>query len=146
MQTFLPYDNFDKSAAVLHMKHLGKQRVENLQIMKALTDESYGWQNHPAVRMWRGYELKLWAYQMSICDEWISRGYKDTCADKTSSVFMQHPEYGHFKYENPSWLGNEDFHRAMRSNLLRKKPEHYGPLFEVDLPDDLDYIWPIASI
>lgn len=144
MQTFLPWANFDKSADVLHMKHLGKQRVENLQIMKALVDPTYAWQNHPAVRMWRGYEIYFLDYQVAICQAWTGRGYKDTCLDKTYSAFMQHPEYGHFKFQKPTWIGDENFHRAMRSNLLRKKPEHYAPLFEDDLPDDLEYIWPVA--
>lgn len=36
MQTFLPYPNFIGSAKVLDSRRLGKQRVENLQIMQAL--------------------------------------------------------------------------------------------------------------
>ena len=35
MQTFLPYENFAASAAVLDNKRLGKQRVETLQVIKA---------------------------------------------------------------------------------------------------------------
>lgn len=36
MQTFLPYPDFSKSASVLDKRRLGKQRVENLQIMQVL--------------------------------------------------------------------------------------------------------------
>lgn len=82
MQTFLPYSDFKQSAQCLDNKRLGKQRVEALQILKAITDPSYGWQNHPAVKMWRGYEHALSKYALEICDEWIKRGFKDTCADK----------------------------------------------------------------
>ena len=32
-----------------------------------------------------------------------------------------------------------------RSSLLRKNPEHYGPLFPPDTPRDLDYVWPVRS-
>ena len=39
MQTFLPYKSFTKSAASLDWRRLGKQRVENLQLMQALV----GW-------------------------------------------------------------------------------------------------------
>lgn len=53
MQTFLPYKSFAESAACLDNKRLGKQRVEVLQILKALHNPSYGWQNHPAVKMCR---------------------------------------------------------------------------------------------
>ncbi len=36
MQTFLPYPDFARSAAVLDPARLGKQRVETLQILRAL--------------------------------------------------------------------------------------------------------------
>jgi hypothetical protein len=140
MQTFLPYADFHESAAVLHMKHLGKQRVENLQIMKALVDPAYGWQNHPAVRMWRGHESALMEYQTSICYEWHNmRGYKDTCLDKTLAVWS---EVNWYDEGDPAWLGDEAFHAAMRSNLLRKKPEHYSQ-FGWTEPDDYAYVWPV---
>ena len=32
-----------------------------------------------------------------------------------------------------------------RSSLLRKDPEHYGPIFPPDTPPDLDYAWPVRS-
>jgi hypothetical protein len=35
-------------------------------------------------------------------------------------------------------------HRSHRSKLVQKAPEHYRPLFP-DVPDDLDYVWPVAS-
>lgn len=38
MQTFLPYSSFKDSAAVLDNRRLGKQRVENLQIMQVLLE------------------------------------------------------------------------------------------------------------
>jgi hypothetical protein len=68
MQTFLPYANFSRTASVLDMKRLCKQRVETLQVMKALSDPSYGWQNHPAVKMWRGHRGALMMYQEAICN------------------------------------------------------------------------------
>ena len=40
MQTFLPYPDFAKSAMCLDNKRLGKQRIECLQILKALNDFS----------------------------------------------------------------------------------------------------------
>ena len=139
MQTFLPYSDYDKSAQVLDRQRLGKQRVETLQILKALSDPEYGWQNHPAVNMWRGHELELVCYGVSICDEWITRGYKDTCREKISA-FYDNPSFG---YEMPDWVGNEDLHRSHRSNLLRKMPEFYGKMFEADLPENLEYVWPV---
>ena len=62
MQTFLPYPDYAASAKVLDRQRLGKQRVENLQIIKALLDPTYGWQNHPAVKMWRGHIISCLLY------------------------------------------------------------------------------------
>jgi Pyrimidine dimer DNA glycosylase len=45
MQTFLPFPSFEESARVLDNKRLGKQRVETMQILKALTLPTYGWKN-----------------------------------------------------------------------------------------------------
>jgi len=137
MQTFLPYAEFDKVASVLDMKRLSKQRVETLQIMKALNDPTYGWQNHPAVAMWRGHRGALMMYQRAICNEWTSRGYKDTCLEKTEALVANIPSS---EWEQPSWLGNYELHESHRSNLTRKFPEWYGEFW--DEPNDLPYVWP----
>lgn len=71
MNTFLPYPSFRHSAACLDDKRLGKQRVETIQILRAHLDDGYGWQNHPAVRMWRGYSFQLAEYGIVICRELI---------------------------------------------------------------------------
>ena len=82
MQTFLPYDSFTKTAQCLDYMRLGKQRVEAYQILRVLTGESQGWKNHPAVKMWKGYEYALTWYGYVICSEWIMRGYKDQMLHK----------------------------------------------------------------
>lgn len=137
MQTFLPYSSFSHSAYVLDTQRLGKQRVETLQILNALLKDG-GWQNHPAVNMWRGYEGALIRYGVAICLEWRSRGHQDTCLMKISMNFPT--EYGP---RNPPWLGSRRLHQSHRSNLLRKNPEHYGQFFEE--PDDIPYYWPKES-
>ena len=138
MQTFLPYSSYAESANVLDMRRLGKQRVETLQILNALTDPEYGWQNHPAVNMWRGYEYELIEYGIAICNEWISRGYKDTCLGKIAEKIDSIPEDG---VDFPPWIGSMDFHRSHQSNLLRKDPVYYNQFFS-DVPADLEYVWP----
>ena len=134
MQTFLPYADFESTARVLDRQRLGKQRVECLQLLTAI-NVGGGWSNHPAANMWRGYEQSLIDYGVVICDEWIRRGYKDTCR----------PLIRNFRYSfklsgPPHWLGDEAFHRSHRSNLTRKKPEHYSQ-FWIE-PPDLEYVWP----
>jgi len=39
VQTFLPYPDFKQSAACLDYRRLGKQRVEGVQILKAILGE-----------------------------------------------------------------------------------------------------------
>lgn len=142
MQTFLPYASFYMSARVLDNQRLGKQRVETLQIMKALHDPEYGWQNHPAVLMWRGHEDFLMEYQAAVCDEWVyQRGFRDTCLEKTRDYFRWMPDRE--EYSRPPWLGNHEFHLSHRSNLTRKNPEHYSQYWTVD--PTLPYIWPVAK-
>ena len=145
MQTFLPYPSLSRSASVLDRQRLGKQRVENLQVLKALLDPSYGWQSHPVVRMWRGHELALIAYQQAVCQEWTGRGYRDTCLGKSYDLMGEDHHATRVAVLSttfPAWFGNREVHLSHRSNLLRKFPEHYGPLFEDGLADDLPYVWP----
>lgn len=142
MQTFLPYANFVKSAQVLDNKRLGKQRVETLQILYALTGKSSRWINHPAVKMWKGYEEALRLYGIVICLEWRRRGFKDTCLEKISNV-LDGP-YNLRVLLMPWWLASEDFHRAHKSNLLRKFPEHYSKYWN-DVPNDISYMWPVTE-
>lgn len=141
MQTFLPYPDFAKSASCLDNKRLGKQRVECLQILKALSDPTYGWQNHPAVKMWSGYERILTDYGLAICKEWKLRGFKDTCASKLIATLGS--DIGVITDTiKPLWLGTESFHASHRSNLLRKDPIWYSQ-FGWTEPNDLPYIWPV---
>lgn len=136
MQTFLPYEDFAASAEVLDYRRLGKQRVETWQILRALNGETRGWTNHPASRMWRGHEQALVLYGVKICEEWIRRGYNDTMLER----FLQLLVPGEVKM--PAWLGDLKFHMSHQSNLLRKDPEFYSPLFP-DVDPGLDYVWPV---
>jgi hypothetical protein len=139
MQTFLPYSDFIKTAKALDNRRLGKQRVEAMQILMVLTglNKGKGWINHPAVKMWKGYELALAEYAYAICDEWTSKGYKDTCREKVKNIVKDC--VGPVIY--PAWIGNEDFHKAHRSNLMRKDKQFYFNKFG-DIADDLPYLWP----
>lgn len=147
MQTFLPLPDFDASAKTLDRKRLGKQRVETLQIAKVVAGKGGGWSSHPAVKMWQNYPEALLAYQRSICEFWTSFKYKDTCLEKTAKI-LEIPILGQSDVAAsgllPPWLGDEDFHLAHRSNLVRKFPEWYRN-FWPDVPDDLSYIWPLTS-
>lgn len=134
MQTFLPYQDFVESARCLDYRRLGKQRVECLQILNALEGKSKGWTNHPATRMWRGYEDALRLYMCVVVWEWTDRGYRNNIVLPRDFVTDA------FRY--PPWLGDERLHASHKSNLLRKDPVHYGQ-FGWTEPNDLKYFWPI---
>lgn len=143
MQTFLPYADFKKSAKSLDYKRLNSQRREARQILNVLSylqlnpNGKIGWMNHPAVKMWKGYEIALCEYYNCILEEWIKRGYSNN---------MQFLEinYSDLPIEYPWWLGNENFHRAMRSRLIEKFPEFYEPKFPGDKGfNDGKYLWPV---
>ncbi|HEU4512712.1 MAG TPA: MSMEG_6728 family protein [Nocardioidaceae bacterium] len=149
MQTFLPYPDFERSARALDQRRLGKQRVECIQVVRGLTREGYGWRNHPAVLMWKGYEEALGRYALTCCEVWVELGFADTCAATIgqdlaqvgiTTVRSQHELDAAGAL--PPWLGDPAFHRSHQSSLLRKDPELYGPLFP-GVPDDLDYVWPV---
>ncbi len=143
MQTFLPHSNFHESAKCLDMKRLGKQRVEVLQLLNSFHKPDYkGWKKHPAREMWRGYENALVYYGICICEEWISRGYKDTCLGKISAFFRETESKDKSTVPMPPWLGNEQLHLSHKSNLIRKYPEHYKAYWP-DIPDNIPYLWAV---
>ena len=140
MQTFLPFPDFGTSAAVLDRRRLGKQRVENLQIMTALMT-GRGFVNHPATLMWRKYEWALLEYHRRIVGEWVdNRGYRDTTLEKVETLYYKNRRWTEEKIM-PYWLGDPDFHEAHQSNLIQKDPWYYLRYFP-DVPTELPYIWP----
>jgi hypothetical protein len=146
MQTFLPYPDYVGSARCLDNKRLGKQRLEVKQILLALgvavgphKPGKRGWKNHPAVRMWKGYEGSLIVYGACICLEWRRRGFLDNLGNEFVDLYCAVVESPTVK---PPWIGQSEFHSSHRSNLLRKDSEFYGKFGWAE-PDDLPYFWPI---
>jgi len=149
MQTFLPLPDTIASLEALDYQRLGKQRLEAFQLLCALGDSwavgvrqaktgkvatSHGWKNHPAAKMWKGYEGALRVYYNFALKEWVLRGYENTMLEApmcTEVVVM------------PPWFGQEDFHVSHRSNLLRKDPIFYGKYGWTE-PHNLPYVWPIT--
>jgi hypothetical protein len=151
VQTFLPYASFEASARALDLKRLGKQRVEVIQIVRALTVPGYAWKSHPAVLMWKDHEEALGRYGLTMCDVWVERGFDDTCA---GTIVDDLSRFGISEIrteaalreagELPPWLGDEAVLESHRSALVRKDPELYGPRFPEAAPD-LPYVWPVRS-
>jgi hypothetical protein len=149
MQTFLPYADYAKSAKCLDNKRLGKQRLECKQVLLSLgvavgphKPGKQGWRNHPAVRMWRGFEPSLVIYGACMCLEWRSRGFVDNLGDEFAALYG---ELAHKPRIKPGWIGVEEFHASHRSNLLRKDRKFYSK-FGWTEPDDLPYVWPESEL
>jgi hypothetical protein len=149
MQTFLPVADFEESARLLDSPRLGKQRVETLQVLRALELPDYGWTSHPVVRMWRGRTPALVAYGLAMVRVWRERGFADT----THTLIAEFaPDVVGVPQEElaragmlPSWIGDEAVHLSHRSNLLAKEPDFYRPLLQPLFgaePEDLPYVWP----
>lgn len=139
MQTFLPYRSFSMSALALDKKRCWKQVVEAKQIIEVLEGRSVAWKNHPAVLMWAGHPYDLKDY-FNI--------FLNVCLENHKINTSMEPYLLRSKGVPPPpwWLGNKDFHRAMRSRLIEKNKEHYLPLF----PDDEGfnggkYMWPVME-
>jgi hypothetical protein len=157
MNTMLPFADFRLSAASLDNRRLGNQRNENFVILQSLSgyklfdrDQYWdwgnlkykmrpiteweikkhpvGWNTHPAVTMWAGYEWHLREYARAIVHEWAEvRGFVDTTQLKFEYVWSKVYEEG--PEDPPPWLGDSMFHLSYQSILVGKNPEFYGPKF-----------------
>lgn len=151
MQTFLPFADFEASARVLDVKRLGKQRVECIQLVRALITPNHGFANHPATLMWKGYEEALGRYALAMCDVWCELGFADTCATtiaydlKTIGIDAIRTE-AELRDAGalPPWVWDERVHESHQSNLVRKDPDFYREHFPT-VVDNLEYFWPVRS-
>ena len=103
MQTFLPYEDFKRSAEALDNKRLGKQRVEAMQIYKACVLDDYGWKNHPAVKMWVGYEDMGLARVLPprILPQWL--GDEDLHSSHRSNLLRKDKDfYSKYNWSEPN--------------------------------------------
>lgn len=130
MQTFLPYKDFDKSAHALDSKRLNKQILEGYQIMNVLMnpDPKAGWRNHPAVKMWRGYENTLFTYILAMIAEADRRGIK-TDKNKDNLIKLRVATINRWGDGIPEWYQNDTIMKRVttthKANLYRKDDLYY---------------------
>jgi hypothetical protein len=159
MQTFLPSRDFAETAAALDNKRLNKQALEAWQIMMTNLKldpagnhrEPRGWFNHPATKMWRGYEPTLYVYIEALTAEWLSRGYRSTILDKAGETLKTAFSLCLVKtiFAKPSWLEDEtrfaQIASSHRTALLVKNYEWYHqfgwPEDSGRVPDSYEYVW-----
>ncbi len=135
MMTFVTSSNLIECAKSLDSKRLGKQRVEAYQILRTLKKHSHGWKNHPAVKMWEGYESALALYMNAMIDEWVLRGYNNTMKKEDVTGEVQFPW----------WFYWRPLHESHKASLNRKDSCFYS--FEVDsVFMNHGYIWPTKIV
>jgi hypothetical protein len=147
MQTFVPHKDFQESAEVLDNKRLNKQLLEGRQIYKIIASNqtSGAWVNHPAVRMWRGYDNALFDYLRAIRNECL---YRNIQTEKNWNALTEMHEWNWNRGDNtvmPQWWGDERVHQSHRNNLYKKDPEHYAEFINdsfVSCCDKCSYWWP----
>lgn len=131
MQTFLPYKDFDKSAHALDSRRLNKQILEGYQILKVLNnpDPRAGWRNHPAVKMWRGFENTLFTYILAMIAEADRRGIK-TDKNKDNLIQLRVATIQNWGSGTPPWYNNESIMKKVttthKANLYRKDDAYYN--------------------
>lgn len=83
--------------------------------------------------MWGKTHLQsLIKYSLIMCEEWMQRGYKDSCWESLREFRTKENPV------DPPWLGSSILHRSHRANLKRKDHVHYHfnePMME-------GYFWP----
>ena len=141
MQTFLPYSDYAKSMSVLDNERLGNQVYR-----EGNTLLNGGWKNHPAYKMWKGFERSLAHYCLRGAQEMCNRkGTKGSWTDEVCITWITYfqdqinklPETG-----DPPWIGREAIHASHRSKLLFKNFKHYSK-FGWKESMDLPYVWPV---
>jgi hypothetical protein len=143
MQTFLPFESFVKSASVIDNKRLGNQCYR-----ECLTLYNGGWPNHPACKMWIGYERWLAFYAWNLAMEMGRRRRKDGERVWKPEVVKKWCDFWEplanrcEESPQPPWLGDERLHSSHRAALLAKDSDHYSQYNWKEVPS-LDYWWPV---
>ena len=168
MQTFLTHASFAQSAKVLDDARCGKQRVEAIQIYDALVLGPTSSPNpsavsarlqHPAVRMWKGYEDLLGLYHNFVVAEWESRGFENNMllVDVPEAVSRDYVLWLNDFIPRPAcvphWLGDRRIHNSYRAALMKKTmqrmcyycgepaPAHYAR-YGWHVKPAIAYVWP----
>jgi hypothetical protein len=130
MQTFMPFKSFYHTAQALDNKRLNKQILECYQILKVLSsnDPKAGWRNHPAVKMWKGFEMGLFQYAMVMIEEANKRGIR-TENNLRNLNELNERAYKDWGYGMPLWMDDKKVMARVttthKANLYRKDPIFY---------------------
>ena len=149
MQVFLPYPDFKQSVQCLDKSRLGNQIWRECK-----TIMNGGWANHPASKMWKYHKHALALYMWEGTTELLRRGQIGMTPAKKLSRYLidmfphpSNPKWFNRNAELPPFIGNAQFHKSHRLNLLFKDPEWYSKFFTERIPlTKPEYIWPKVEL
>jgi hypothetical protein len=147
--TWMTHPSFGKTARDLPNEILKQQMMQvciTFDILTGLDDKSE-YTDHPAVKMWHGYEFALGIYGMMLGMEFtFNRGY----AEATEFWYLskaireiKRTEEG-FVYDPPPWMFDTDILLSHRSNLARRHPVAFRSKWK-NCPKDWPYLWPVLD-
>jgi hypothetical protein len=123
---------------MLDSKRLGAQIYEGIHILASLlgvndklVNPKRDVNNHPAARLWKGYEDELMYYIIEHQRSWNYRyAFKeDSINNQNIRILMKVLNYDFREYKDPlDWITDEliEVHRSV---LYAKKPEYYSNVF-----------------
>lgn len=146
MDILIPIPDFVESSAVFTEDEL-KYQVRNIsRALNALHEVSHlPLLKDPMVKMWKGHEVMLAEYGITLAEEFLSR---EMATEKSQVVadlnniewHMGNATAGEFSMEKPPWFGDLRVHQSHQSELLRINKEHYGQHFHT--PENLPRFYP----
>jgi hypothetical protein len=147
--TWMTYPSFGKTARDLTNEILKQQMGEVCDIFDILTGlkPEHERANHPAVKMWEGYEFALGIYGMCLGQEFtFGRGYAEATefwylSKGIREIKRSEPD---FAYEPPPWMFDVDVLLSHRSNLARRHPVTFRSKWK-NCPKDWPYLWPVLK-
>ena len=151
MQTFVPFNDMKLSAFALDSKRLNKQLLEGRQIYNILVSgkQKGAWVRHPAVLMWKHYDMALLEYLRAIKDECVTRGIQ---TEKNWNAIMEIDSRNWNRGSNvimPPWWNDERVHESHRNNLYVKDSVYYTIFSDakrVTCCDSCNYFWPSHTL
>lgn len=138
MQTWITDKDFSKSASNLNRHHLHANIYESIHILASLLDctdklvnPKRNVKNHPAAKLWKGYEGYLYFYIEFHLSAWHENGYESHINSKNLyMIAKQLTLYSYYMDEkNIVWITDELI-QTHRSVLIQK---------EIKKDEDLNY-------
>lgn len=145
MQTFITGGGDSHGVANLDSKRLNKQLLEGRQILNVLVTiqkdpaAKVAWRNHPAVKMWAGYEFALYSYLLWVETECRKREIQ-TEKNMAAIVDLAMELDGSSLGRVPAWwtdpVRKDRIITSHRASLYKKDPDYYAEWkFESDWVD-----------